>query len=64
MASSEMNDQPYALFGGYNSSQIVFGEAGIQTFKNSPSDSKSTIRSWALETKDLLYGEKSLQYEG
>ena len=64
MATSEQNDQPYALFGGYNSSQIVLGEAGLQTFSNSPGTSKSTIRSWALETKDLLYDGRSLQYEG
>jgi hypothetical protein len=25
MASSEQKDEPYALFGGYNSSQIVNG---------------------------------------
>ena len=60
MASSEMSDKPYALFGGFNSSQIVFGEAGLQTFRNSPGSSKSTVRSWALETKDLLYGDHSL----
>jgi len=29
MASSEIDDQPYALFGGYNSSQIVGGEKGL-----------------------------------
>jgi hypothetical protein len=60
MASSEMSDKPYALFGGFNSSQIVLGEAGLQTFRNSPGSSKSTVRSWALETKDLLYGDHSL----
>jgi hypothetical protein len=29
-----MKDKPYALFGGYNSSQIVNGAAGLKTFKN------------------------------
>mmetsp|Transcript_2621 Transcript_2621/g.4055 ORF Transcript_2621/g.4055 Transcript_2621/m.4055 type:complete len:200 (+) Transcript_2621:558-1157(+) len=62
MASSDMNDQPYALFGGYNSSQIIGGEAGLQTFKNNPGNYKSNIRSWAMDTKDILYNGKSLQY--
>ena len=43
-----MNDTPYALFGGYNSSQIVKGENGIVSFKNSPGNYKASIRSWAL----------------
>jgi hypothetical protein len=55
MASNDMDDQPYALFGGYNSSQIVGGEAGIVTLKNNPGNYKSNIRSWALNTKDILY---------
>ena len=62
MASSEQDDQPYALFGGYNSSQIVGGEQGLQTFKNNPGNYKSSIRSWAMDTKDILYEGQSLQY--
>jgi len=56
-----MPDQSYALFGGYNSSQIVGGEAGVQTFKNNPGNYKSPIRSWALNTKELLYNGTSLE---
>lgn len=55
MASSDMNDEPYAMFGGFNSSQIVGGESGIETFKNNEGNYKSAIRSWALDNKDFLY---------
>lgn len=53
MASNDQIEQPYALFGGYNSSQIVGGESGLQTFKNNPGNYKSSIRSWAMDTKDI-----------
>ena len=36
VTSKEMNETPYALFGGYNSSQIVNGADGLKTFKNFP----------------------------
>jgi len=61
MASSDIDDQPYALFGGFNSSQIVGGEKGLQTFKNNPGNYKSNMRSWALDIKDFLYDSKSLR---
>jgi hypothetical protein len=64
IASNDMDDTSYALFGGYNSSQIVNGETGISTFKNKPGNYKSNIRSWALDTKDLMYNGESLQYNG
>lgn len=64
MASSDMSETPYALFGGYNSSQIVGGASGLQTFKNNPGNYKSNIRSWSMDTKDILYNGKSLQYQG
>jgi len=60
ISSSDIDDTSYALFGGYNSSQIVGGEGGLMTFKNNPSNYKSSIRSWALDTKDLLYNGASL----
>lgn len=63
MASNDMNEQSYALFGGYNSTQIVQGEKGILSFKNQPNNYKSSIRSWALDTKDILYGGQSLHYK-
>jgi len=61
MASSDIDDQPYALFGGYNSSQIVGGEKGLQTFKNNAGSYKSNMRSWALDVKDVQYDGKPLQ---
>lgn len=64
MASADIPDTSYAMFGGYNSSQIVGGEAGLQTFKNNRGNYKSSIRSWALDTKDFLYNQESLIYKG
>ena len=58
-----MSDTPYALFGGYNSSQIVQGERGIRSFKNQPGDYKASIKSWALMTKDISYDGKTLHYQ-
>jgi hypothetical protein len=39
-----MPEKPYALFGGYNSTQIVEGANGLKTFKNYP----NIFQSWAL----------------
>ena len=33
-----MKEKSYALFGGYNSTQIVDGADGLKTFKNYPTD--------------------------
>jgi len=33
VTSKDMGETPYALFGGYNSTQIVGGAAGLKTFK-------------------------------
>lgn len=40
------------------------GEQGITSFKNQPNNYKSSIRSWALETKDIMYNGQSLHYNG
>jgi hypothetical protein len=64
ISSSDIDDQSYALFGGFNSSQIVEGEKGLTTFKNNPGNYKSNLRSWALNTKDFMYNGKSMQYQG
>jgi len=45
ITSQEMGESPYALFGGYNSSQIVGGASGLKTFKNYP----NWLGTWALE---------------
>jgi len=45
VTSKEMNETPYALFGGYNSSQIVNGADGLKTFRNFP----NWLGTWALE---------------
>jgi len=37
ITQGDMKDKPYALFGGYNSTQIVQGPASLKTFKNYPS---------------------------
>ena len=34
VTSQDMGETPYALFGGYNSTQIVDGADGLKTFKN------------------------------
>lgn len=44
IAASNMQETSYALFGGYNSSQIVDGSDGLKTFKNYPTEWKT----WAL----------------
>lgn len=64
ISSSDINDDSYALFGGYNSSQILSGEQGIQTFRNSPGDYKQAFKSWALPTGDFYYGNRSLSFSG
>lgn len=44
ITQNDMEEPPYALFGGYNSTQIVNGHNGLKVFKNYMSDFKS----WAL----------------
>lgn len=44
ITQNDMKEPAYALFGGYNSSQIVNGNKGLKTFKNYPSD----YQTWAL----------------
>jgi hypothetical protein len=41
VASGNMNDVPYALFGGFNSSQVLDGDRGLVAFKNNRGDYKS-----------------------
>jgi hypothetical protein len=51
---NDMAEKPYALFGGYNSSQIVNGHNGLKVFKNYMTDFKS----WALLGQGMLYDGK------
>lgn len=51
-----MADQPYALFGGYNSTQTV-GE--MKTFKNYP----NRLGTWALLGQGINYGKESVYNE-
>ena len=60
VTSKEMNETPYALFGGYNSSQIAGGAEGLKTFKNFP----NWLGTWALEGQGMYYGEKAMQQPG
>ena len=60
ITSKEMNERPYALFGGYNSSQIVNGAEGLKTFKNF----ENWLGTWALEGQGMFYGGKPMQQPG
>jgi len=54
ITQNDMNEQPYALFGGHNSSQIVNGSNGLKSFKNYPNE----YESWALLGQAMLYDGK------
>merc|ERR1712124_146418 len=56
-ARESSKDRPYALFGGYNSSQIVGGSSGLKTFKNYP----NWLGTWALKGEGLFYNDQVLQ---
>ena len=60
ITSNEMNETPYALFGGYNSSQIVDGAQGLKTFKNFD----NWLGTWALEGQGMYYGATPMQKPG
>lgn len=60
VTSKEMGETPYALFGGYNSSQIVGGANGLKTFKNFP----NWLGTWALEGQGMFYDGKPMQKPG
>ena len=60
ITSLKMEDKPYALFGGYNSSQIVGGASGLKTFKNF----ENWLGTWALEGQGMYYGAQPLQVPG
>lgn len=60
VTSKEMGETPYALFGGYNSSQIVGGAEGLKTFKNFP----NWLGTWALEGQGMTYGGKPMAEAG
>lgn len=60
ITSKEMNEKPYALFGGYNSSQIVGGASGLKTFKNF----ENWLGTWALQGQGMYYGAKPMQKPG
>lgn len=60
VTSQDMGETPYALFGGYNSSQIVGGAAGLKTFKNY----ENWLGTWALEGQGMYYGATPMQKPG
>eukprot|EP00356_Strombidium_inclinatum_P011500 CAMPEP_0170482176 /NCGR_PEP_ID=MMETSP0208-20121228/2310_1 /TAXON_ID=197538 /ORGANISM="Strombidium inclinatum, Strain S3" /LENGTH=495 /DNA_ID=CAMNT_0010754983 /DNA_START=166 /DNA_END=1652 /DNA_ORIENTATION=+ len=60
ITSKEMGETPYALFGGYNSSQIVGGAEGLKTFKNF----ENWLGTWALEGQGMYYGNTPMQKPG
>jgi hypothetical protein len=56
IASKDMSEPPYALFGGYNSTQIVGGAGGLKTFKNF----ENWLGTWALEGQGMFYANKPM----
>jgi len=57
IASSDMDDSSYALFGGVNSTQIVGGTGGMKTFSSFP----NFLGTWALEGQSINYRGKVLE---
>ena len=49
-----MKEKPYALFGGYNSTQIIDGAKGLKVFKNF----KNELQTWALQGQEMTYGNQ------
>jgi hypothetical protein len=60
VTSQDMGENPYALFGGYNSTQIVGGAQGLKTFKNF----ENWLGTWALEGQGMYYGGAAMQKPG
>lgn len=56
LATRDIDDQSYALFGGVNSSQIVNGIKGLRTYPSFP----NWLGTWALEGQKVVYGDKLL----
>lgn len=44
-----MKDEPYALFGGIDASQVVGGQEAMKTFASYP----NFLGTWALEGKGI-----------
>lgn len=57
IASSDMSEAPYALFGGVNAAQIVGGLDGIKSFPSFP----NFLGTWALEGQSIHYDGKALE---
>ncbi len=57
VSKSDTGDTPYALFGGYNSTQIVGGSSGLKTFMNFP----NWLETWALKGEGLYYNNVTVQ---
>ena len=56
ISSLDMDDPPYALFGGVNSTQIVGGTDGLKSFASYP----NFLGTWALEAQKVHYDGKVL----
>lgn len=56
VTKSTWADKSYALFGGYNSTQIVGGASGLKTFKNYP----NWLGTWALRGEGIFYNDVTL----
>lgn len=55
--SNNEDNRPYALFGGFNSSQILGGSSGLKTFKNFP----NWLGTWALKGEGVFYDGVAIQ---
>lgn len=57
IATLDMDDQPWALFGGIDESQVEGGQGGMETFPSFP----NFLGTWALEAKALLYANEIVE---
>ena len=59
IATSDMDDQSYAIFGDYNPDQIVGGNQGLIEFPNFDNE----LETWAIAGQGLYYNDQLLQRE-
>jgi len=57
IASQDMKDESFAVFGGVNSGQVVGGLDGLTKFQSFP----NFLGTWALEGKSLFYDGSKIE---
>jgi hypothetical protein len=60
ITSLDQNIDPYAVFGGYNTAQIVGGYGGLYFQKVK----QNHLNTWALEAQAMNYGSHMLNQGG